>query len=172
MHQDFGFIWEVNVSVRSLGYDSENLDRIICYFMRTVLHLQVSGVEDLPLENGLIEPWKTFLDKVMNIFLASTMPELSRLLLETEYDTAMHRVSNSAEIILGLQLIKEFAWHIRYDEDYYCFLLSTDNIWGNTALEYASLTFYPNLPEDIKNKYHIAELIRYVPEHMFRLEDY
>ncbi len=39
------------MSVRSLGYDSEALDHIICYFMRTVLRLQKSGIENLPLKN-------------------------------------------------------------------------------------------------------------------------
>ena len=48
------------MSVRSLGYDSDNLDQIICYFMKTILHLQASGIENLPLENNLAEPWKIF----------------------------------------------------------------------------------------------------------------
>lgn len=48
------------MSIRSLGYDSDNLDQIICYFMKTILHLQASGVENLPLENNLAEPWKKF----------------------------------------------------------------------------------------------------------------
>lgn len=41
------------MSVRSLGYDNENLDKVFCYFMRVILHIQKSGVEDLSLENNL-----------------------------------------------------------------------------------------------------------------------
>ena len=44
-------------------YGNEILDRIFRYFMRTALHLQNSGIEDLPLENDFedadIPAWKT-----------------------------------------------------------------------------------------------------------------
>ncbi len=142
------------MSVRSDGYDSETLDRIFCYFMRTILHLQESGIENIPLENEFQAPYKEFLDRAMDIvFQISPAPELARLLLDTEYDTVLNHQKLPREEVLGLQLIKELAWHIHYDEDYYGYLFSTENIWGNTACQYASLTFYPNLPEEIKNKY-------------------
>lgn len=152
------------MSVRSLGYDSDRLDQIICYFMRTILHLQASGMKDLPLENNLSEPWNPFLDTVMRIFLESPSPEIARLILESEYISALHCEQISTEIVMGFQLIKEFAWHIHYDKDYYSYFLSTENLWGNDAIEYATRTFYPNLPNDIKIKYHIFELIQHVPE--------
>ena len=60
------------MSVRSLGYDSDNLDQIICCFMKTILHLQASGIENLPLENNLAEPWKKFLNIAMKIFMESS----------------------------------------------------------------------------------------------------
>ncbi|MCM1162110.1 MAG: hypothetical protein NC412_12920 [Roseburia sp.] len=160
------------MGVRSLGYDSDSLDQIICYFMRTILHLQTSGVENLPLENNLAEPWNGFLDIAMEVFLACPPPEIARLVLESEYDTALHCRQISTEVVIGLQLIKEFVWHIHYDKDYYSYLLSTENIWGHCAIEYATLTFYPNLPDNIKEEYHIFELIQHVPETMFRLNDY
>ena len=47
-----------------------------------------------------------------------------------------------------------------------------ENLWGNEVFEYASLTFYPNLPEEIKEKYQIHDLIKYIPKEVFRLEDY
>lgn len=158
--------------IRSLGYDSKNLDSIICYFMRTVLQVQKFGVENLPLENTLDEPYKTFLDTAMQIFLASPVPELARLILEAEYDAVLSGGQISTETAIGLQLMKEFTWHIHYGEDPYGYILSTENIWGNDTIEYASFTFYPNLPEDIKSKYHIQDLIQNIPEKMFRLEDY
>lgn len=160
------------MSVRSLGYDTENIDRIVCYFMRTVLHLQTSGVENLPLESSFTEPWNTFLAAVMKVFSASPAPETARLVLEAEYDTALQHGPFTRETILGLLLIKELAWHIRYDADYYSYLLSTDSLWGNQALEYAALTFYPNLPENIREKYGIDDLIRHIPKDMFRLDQW
>ncbi len=160
------------MSIRSLGYDSENLDPIICYFMRTVLQTQTFGVENLPVKNTLVEPYKSFLDAAMGIFLDGCAPELARLLLEAEHDAVLSRGPVSAETALGLRLIKEFTWHIRYDEDCYGYLLATENIWGNRAMEYASLTFYPNLPEEIKSKYRIQPLIEHIPEKMVRLDDY
>ena len=160
------------MSVRSLGYDSEHLDQIICYFMRTILHLQASGIENLPLENNLADPWNGFLDIAMETFLACPSPEIARLVLESEYDKVLHCEQVSKEVIMGLQLIKEFTWHIHYDKDFYSYLLSTENIWGNCALEYAALTFYPNLPDNVKEKHHIFELIQHIPETMLRLNDY
>lgn len=100
------------MSIRNLGYDSENLDSIICYFMGTVLQCQKFGVENLPLENKLDEPYKTFLDTAMQIFLASPVPALARLILEAEYDAILSCGGIPTETAIGLQLIKEFTWHI------------------------------------------------------------
>ncbi len=79
----------MQVSIKS-RYSNEVLDRIFRYFMRMILHLQESGIEQLPLENDFEEP----------------------------------------------------------------------------------LTFYPNLPEEIKEKYQINDLIKYMPKEAFRLDDY
>ena len=163
---------EVKLSVRILGYDSDNLDKIFCYFMRVILHLQKTGVADLPLENNLPSPYKPFLDTAMNIFLRAPLPELAHLILETEYDIFLRNKEITQEEVLGLQIIKELAWHIHYDDDYYGYLLSIEDIWGNAAMEYASLTFYPNLPEEVKCKYHVKELIEHIPSSMFQLDNY
>lgn len=160
------------MSVRSLRYDNESLDNIICYFMRTILHLQNTGIERLPLENHFAEPYKSFTDVAVELITGGQPPEISRLILESKYDEIISRGEITAETALGLQLIKELSWHIHYDEDYYCYLLSIDNLWGNTALKYASFTFYPNLPEDIKEKYRISDLIKYIPQEKFKTEDY
>ncbi|MCM1190736.1 MAG: hypothetical protein NC541_15785, partial [bacterium] len=166
--------WQERIfmSVRSLGYDTDNIDQIVCYFMRTVLHLQTAGVENLPLKSNFAEPWNTFLAASMKVFLASPSPELARLILESEYDAALQQGPLTQETILGLLLIKEFAWHIHYDADYYSYLLSTDSLWGNRALKYAALTFYPNLPENIRKKYGIDALLRPIPKDMFRPDQY
>ncbi len=58
------------------------------------------------------------------------------------------------------------------DVDYYGYLLSTENLWGNEVFEYASRTFYPNLPEEVKEKYRIHDLIKYIPKEAFKLDDY
>lgn len=161
------------MSVRSLGYDTENLDKIFCYFMRTILHLQKTGIENLPLKNNLPMPFQTFLDTAMRIFLSAGSPELARLILEAEYSVFIAKNEEiSVEITVGLQVIKELTWHIYYDRDYYGYLLSLENIWGNDAIAYAVRTFYPNLPEDIKDKYHINELIQEVPLNMFQSDDF
>ena len=43
-------------------YGNEILDRIFCYFMRIVLRLQNSGIDNLPLENDFEEPIKSYMD--------------------------------------------------------------------------------------------------------------
>ena len=76
------------------------------------------------------------------------------------------------ETVLQLQVIKELAWHIHCGEDYYGYLLSIENLWGNDASEYASRTFYPNLPKEIQDRYHITDLIKYIPPEVFRLDNF
>lgn len=159
------------MSIRSLGYDSEQLDLIFLYFMRTALRVWKSGVERLPVTNNLPAPWKSLLDAAMGIFLSATGPEIGRPLLEAEHAAAMSRGPLSVETALGMELIKDLTWHIRYDEDPFGYLLATENLWGNDALEYASLTLYPSLPEDLQEKYHIRDLIACIPPEKFRLED-
>ena len=153
-------------------YGSKTLDKIICYFMRTILHLQNTGIEDLPLRNELEEPIKSFLDVAVDLIMDGQPPEVSKLILDSEYDVLLSEKQINMEIVLCLQFIKELSWHIHFDKDYYGYLLSTDNLWGNDVFEYASRTFYPNLPEEIKDKYRISDLIKYIPSEIFRLEDY
>ncbi|MCM1121522.1 MAG: hypothetical protein NC416_02955 [Eubacterium sp.] len=140
--------------------------------MRTILHLQKSGIENLPLAHSFPEPIGSFLNLAMELIVDGQPPEVSALILDTEYDMILHGKRITSEIVLGLRVIRELSWHIHYDEDYYGYLFMTDNLWGNKVFEYASRTFYPNLPNEVKDKYQIHDLIKYVPEEMFRLEDY
>ena len=55
-------------SIRSI-YSNEVLNRIFCYFMRTVLHLQDSGIEKLPLENDFEEPLKSYIDIAVDLII-------------------------------------------------------------------------------------------------------
>lgn len=153
-------------------YSTEILDRIFCYFMRMVLHLQDSGIEKLPLENDFQEPLKSFMDIAVDLVIDGQPAEIADLILNAEYDAILSGGKVSADIAMSLRLAKELSWHIHYDMDYYGYLLSTVNLWGNEVFEYASRTFYPNLPEDIKGKYQIHDLIKYMPEEAFRLDDY
>ena len=158
-------------SVRSI-YSNEVLNRIFRYFMRTVLHLQDSGIEKLPLENDFEEPLKSFMDIAVDLIIDGQPPEIASLILDAEYDAVLSGVAVSVKTAMSLRLIKELSWHIHYDQDYYGYLLSTVNLWGNEVFEYASRTFYPNLPEEIKERYQIHDLIKHIPKELFRLEDY
>ena len=153
-------------------YGNEIIDRIFRYFMRIVLRLQNSGIEKLPLENDFEEPLKSYMDIAVDLIIDGQPPEIASLILDAEYDAVLSEAAVSAKTAMSLRLIKELSWHIHYDEDYYSYLLSTENLWGNEVSEYASLTFYPNLPEEIKEKYQIHDLIKYIPKEAFRLEDY
>ena len=159
------------MSIKS-RYSNEILDRIFCYFMRIVLHLQSSGIEKLPLENNFEEPLKSFIDIAVGLIIDGQPPVIASLILDAEYDIILSTGTVSVKTAMSLRLIKELSWHIHYDEDYYSYLLSTDNLWGNEVFEYASRTFYPNLPEEIKEKYQIHDLIKYIPKEVYRLDDY
>lgn len=153
-------------------YGGKMLDEIILYFMKTILHIQKSGIEDLPLKDSFEEPIKSFLNLAIELIIDAQPPEISTLILDTEYDMILRQKEITTETVLGLQIIQELSRHIHYDVDYYGYILMTENLWGNSVFEYASRTFYPNLPDEIKDKYHIHDLIKYVPQEMFRLEDY
>ncbi|MDE6389568.1 MAG: GNAT family N-acetyltransferase [Lachnospiraceae bacterium] len=153
-------------------YHSSMSDEIILYFMRTILHLQKSGIENLPLVHFYKEPIKGFLDLAMELIIDGQPPEVAALILDTEYNVILQKGKLTSEAILSLRLIRELSWHIHYDEDYYGYLLMTDNLWGNKISEYASRTFYPNLPDKIKEKYGVCDLIKYIPQETLRLEDY
>lgn len=153
-------------------YSHEILDRIFRYFMRIVLHLQNSGIENLPLQNDFEEPLKSFIDIAVDLIIDGQPPGIASLIMDAEYDAILSRTSVSVKTAVSMRLIKELSWHIHYDEDYYGYLLSTENLWGNEVFEYASQTFYPNLPEEIKERYQIYDLIKYIPKEAFRLDDY
>ena len=153
-------------------YQCDVSDDIILYFMRTILHLQKSGIEDLPLDQSFPKPINDFLNLAIELIIDGQPPEVSTLILDTEYDMILHKEDITSEIVLGLRMVRELSWHIHYDEDYYKYILMTENLWGNRVSEYAARTFYPNLPDAIKDKYQIHDLIKYMPQEMFRLEDY
>ncbi len=131
-----------------------------------------SGIEKLPLENDFEEPLKSFMDVAVDLIIGGQPAEISDLILNAEYDAVLSGGRVSIKTAMNLRLIKELSWHIHYDEDYYGYLLSTENLWGNEVFEYASRTFYPNLPEEVKEKYRIYDLIKYMPKEAFRLDDY
>ncbi len=153
-------------------YSTEILDRIFCYFMRVVVHLQDSGIEKLPLENDFQEPLKSFMDIAVDLVIDGQPAEIADLILNAEYDAILSSGKVSVDTVMILRLIKELSWHIHYDKDYYGYLLSTVNLWGNEVFEYASRTFYPNLPEDVQEKYQIYDLLKHMPEDAFRRDDY
>lgn len=161
----------METSIKS-RYTNEILDSIFRYFMRMVLHLQNSGIEKLPLENDFEEPLKSFIDIAVDLIIDGQPSEIASLILDAEYDSILSGTVVSVKTAMSLRLIKELSWHIHYDEDYYSYLLSTENLWGNEVFEYASRTFYPNLPEEIKERYQINDLIKHIPKELFRLDDY
>lgn len=153
-------------------YGNEILEKVFQYFMRTVLRLQDSGIEKLPLQNDFEEPLKSYIDIAVDLIIDGQPPEIASLILDAEYGTILSGGQVSVETAMSLQVIRELSWHIHYDEDYYGYLLSTENLWGNGVSEYAARTFYPNLPEEIKERYNIHELIKYMPQDAFQLDNY
>ncbi|MDE7043889.1 MAG: hypothetical protein K2O97_02540, partial [Acetatifactor sp.] len=97
------------MSVRSSGYDSETLDAVLCYFMRTIQHLQESGVEKLPLENDLPEPVRSYMDIAIGLLTDGQPPETSRLILESEYDVLLNRTEADIDTVMCLQVIRELS---------------------------------------------------------------
>lgn len=150
-------------------YSNDCFRDIIIYFMKTVLYLEKSGIEELPLKNHFQEPLKSYLDLALELLIDGQPPETADLILSAEYDALLSR-GLTVEQALNLRAVKELSLHIHYDSDYYNYLLSLNNLWGNEAQEFACRTFYPNLPEEIKIKYQIYDLIKYIPQEAFQLD--
>lgn len=153
-------------------YSSEVLDEIVCYFMKTILRLQNSGIEKLPIENQFEQPIKKYLQLAVELIIDGQPIEISDLILDTEYDVILASGNIDTNTLLVLRTIKELSKHIHYDNDYYGYIISTDNLWGNKVFEYAAKTFYPNVPDEFKEKYGINELTKNIPQEMFQLENY
>ena len=153
-------------------YSSEVLDETICYFMKTILRLQNSGIEKLPIENQFEKPIKNYLQLAVELIIDGQPIEISDLILDTEYDVILASRNVGTNTLLVLRTIKELSKHIHYDNDYYGYIISTTNLWGNKVFEYAAKTFYPNVPDEFKEKYGINELIKNIPQEMFQLENY
>lgn len=81
------------------------------------------------------------------------MHEVSSLVLSAEYDTIIKNNDINTSKALQLQLIKELSQHIHYDNDYYGYILSLSNLWGNEISCYVTKTFYPNMPDMVYGIY-------------------
>ncbi len=151
------------------------LDQIFIYFMRTMLHLYKSGIEHLPLENPLErEPLRSFLDEAMYIVLRCLPPEMGRMVLESQREAILSRGPVTAEDALRLRFIQELALSLqnRNFELFYDFFLGSQEFWGAPAMEYAALTFYPNLPPEVRERCHIENPIETMRPESLRLDDY
>lgn len=104
----------MKTSIKS-RYTNEILDRIFRYFMRMVLHMQNSGIENLPLENDFEEPLNTFLDIAVDLIIDGQPPEITSLILDAEYDCILSGTAVSVKTAMSLRLIKELSWHIHYE---------------------------------------------------------
>lgn len=161
------------MSIRSLGRDNPELDEIVCYFMRTILNREKSGIINLPLDNPLTdEPARSFLDQCIDIYCQACVSELAALLLDTEYDAVLSRGPLTAQQILSLRVIKELTWHSYYDQDPYTYLNTTESLWGQKAMEYSWRTYYPNLPPEAIKKLHVEHELAAFPKEMLQLDNY
>ena len=61
-------------------YRSEKLDDIFCYFMKTILRLEKTGIGSLPVEFEGEEPVKGFLMLSMRLLTEAEPPETTRLI--------------------------------------------------------------------------------------------
>lgn len=154
-------------------FGSETLDKILRYFMRTILRMEKSGMLALPVKNDLdVEPLRSYLDLCMRFVTDAQPEEVARPILESQYDFILSNSQLSPEIALQMWLIRELSLHVHYDADPYEFLFHTGNLWGDSASEFACRTFYPNMPVEWQQKYGVDEVLAHIPEGFLRPEDY
>lgn len=154
-------------------YGGEALDRIFRYFMRIVLRMEKRGILALPAENDIQgEPVRSYLDLAVRMITDAQPEEVSRPILESQYDFILSHSQLSPETALQMWLIRELSLHIHYDRDPCEFLLFTGNLWGDLANEFACRTFYPNFSADWQEKHGVRDIVERIPEGFLRLEDY
>ena len=142
-----------NLLLRRAGGE---LDQIFIYFMRTALRIQKEGIVRLPLPNPLErEPLRCFLDDAVNALLNCLPPQLGRMVLESQREALLSQGPLTAEDVLRLRFIQELALSLqgRDMEDFYSLFLSTQEWWGQAAMEYAALTFYPKLSPEVRERH-------------------
>jgi len=152
-------------------YKNETTDNIFIYFMKTILDIEKNGIATLPLENNFEEPLKGFIHTAINLLIDGQPPEISSLVLSSEYNLiAKNTCKGEFDIhtAVNLELIKEISQHIHYDSDYYMYIISLCNLWGNKVHEYAAKIFYPGMPGHLKDKYGINSLLKYMEPGMFQ----
>lgn len=154
-------------------FGSENLDKILRYFMRTVIRMEKSGMLSLPVENDLKgEPLRSYLELCMRFVTDAQPEEVSRPILESQYDFILNNSKLPPETALEMWICRELSLHIHYDRDPYEFIFHTGNLWGDLANEFACRTFYPNMPAEMQEKYGVDEIVKHIPEGLLRPEDY
>ncbi len=153
-------------------YRSEKLDDIFCYFMKTILRLEKTGIGSLPVEFEGEEPVKGFLMLSMRLLTEAEPPETTRLILQSEYDYIVQSLHPDCGKILELQLIKNLSEHMRFDENDYEYLLQTENLWQDKANAYACRTFYGNLPPKVQKRGGYDKILSHMPEEMLDLDNY
>lgn len=161
-----------NLLLRRAGGE---LDQIFIYFMRTALRIQKEGIVRLPLPNPLErQPLRAFLDDAVNTLLNCLPPQLGRMVLESQREALLSQGPLTPEDVLRLRFIQELALSLQNrDLDlFYRFFLSTQEWWGVPAMEYAALTFYPNLPAEVRERYHIENPIEEMQPEALRPDDY
>lgn len=152
---------------------SANTDKLLIYFMRTVMRIEKSGMLALPVKNDLdCEPLRSYLELCMRFITDAQPEEVSRPILESQYDFILGNSTPSAGTALDMWLARELSLHVHYDSDPYEFIFHTGNLWGDKASEFACRTFYPNMPKELQDKYGVTEVLSHIPDGFLRPEDY
>lgn len=89
--------------------------------------------------------------------------EITELILQIEYEhILLQRALTKTQITL-LVLINELSKHIRFDKEMTDYLLSTENLWNNTATAYATKTFYCNMPLEAQKRNGFDIILKSIP---------
>lgn len=154
-------------------FGSENLDKIFRYFMRTILHIEKTGILALPVENDLAgEAQRSYLDLALRMITDAQPEEVARPILESQYNFILNNTSLPPEAAMEMWFIRELSLHIHYDKDPSEFLLRSGNLWGRLAEEFACRTFYPNFDEEWQKMHYVDDVMAHIPKELLRPEDY
>lgn len=145
-------------------YGNEDIDELLCYFMKTVLRIQKYGGARIPIDVTFQEPINTYLEIAINLMEYAQPIEITELVLQIEYEQIFLNYKLTKTQITLLVLIKELSKHIRFDENRTDFLLSTSNIWNHKANTYATKTLYCNLPLEIQKREGLDSILKNIPK--------
>ena len=151
--------------------NKENLDLIFCFYMKSFLRKNKYGVDGLKADvENLDQCVISFIACGIDLIKNGYSPLEIDFILECEMLKIRNQEKKNYDIIYQLTLAKRLSVYLQ-KEDIGSFL-EFENLFGVHTREYLCLTFIPNLPLAVQEKYELGLFIENIPFDKLQLNNY